>query len=185
MCSSAHCLAAVAAHQRDRAYKRLRQAVIPLNAVANFLKAECVQAAVIGGGMPASSQARRKPLHFLPVVASAVTVGVTWQLVLHSNIGIFTYWLKLIGVSDPNLLNNTVTAIYAVVFVDIWKTLITVLLLSINNCWNDLLWPMIVASKSSMRTLSNGLAIFIGNRTDNYCSAFTDATVSMMPLLIL
>ena len=64
-------------------------------------------------------------------------------------------------------------------------TMITVLLLSINNCWNDLLWPMIVASKSSMRTLSNGLAIFIGNRTDNYSSAFTAATVSMIPMLIL
>lgn len=67
----------------------------------------------------------------------------------------------------------------------ITPTMITVLLLSINNCWNDLLWPMIVASKSSMRTLSNGLAIFIGNRTDNYSSAFTAATVSMIPMLIL
>ena len=67
----------------------------------------------------------------------------------------------------------------------ITPTMITVLLLSINNCWNDLLWPMIVASKSSMRTLSNGLAIFIGNRTDNYSSACTAATVSMIPMLIL
>ena len=67
----------------------------------------------------------------------------------------------------------------------ITPTMITVLLLSINNCWNDLLWPMIVASKSNMRTLSNGLAIFIGNRTDNYSSAFTAATVSMIPMLIL
>ena len=64
-------------------------------------------------------------------------------------------------------------------------TMITVTLLSINNCWNDLLWPMIVASKSNMRTLSNGLAIFIGNRTDNYSLAFTAATVSMLPMLIL
>ena len=64
-------------------------------------------------------------------------------------------------------------------------TMITVTLLSINNCWNDLLWPMIVASKSTMRTLSNGLAIFIGNRTDNYSLAFTAATVSMLPMLIL
>ena len=29
-----------------------------------------------------------RSIYFLPVVASAVTVGVTWQLVLHSNIGI-------------------------------------------------------------------------------------------------
>lgn len=61
-------------------------------------------------------------IYFLPVVASAVTVGVTWQLVLHSNVGIFTYWLKLLGVADANLLNNTTTAIYVVVFVAIWKT---------------------------------------------------------------
>lgn len=64
-------------------------------------------------------------------------------------------------------------------------TMITVLLLSINNCWNDLLWPMIVASKSSMRTLSNGLAIFIGDRTDDYANAFTAAAVSMIPMLVL
>ena len=64
-------------------------------------------------------------------------------------------------------------------------TMITVTLLSINNCWNDLLWPMIIASKSNMRTLSNGLAIFIGNRTDNYSLAFTAATVSMLPMLVL
>ena len=63
-----------------------------------------------------------RSIYFLPVVASAVTVGVTWQLVLHSNIGIFTYWLKLLGCADANLLNNTGTAIYVVVFVAIWKT---------------------------------------------------------------
>ena len=64
-------------------------------------------------------------------------------------------------------------------------TMITILLLSINNCWNDLLWPMIVASKSNMRTLSNGLAIFIGDRTDDYANAFTAAAVSMLPMLVL
>lgn len=63
-----------------------------------------------------------RSIYFLPVVASAVTVGVTWQLVLHSNIGIFTYWLKWLGFTDVNLLNNTNTAIYVVVFVAIWKT---------------------------------------------------------------
>ena len=63
-----------------------------------------------------------RSIYFLPVVASAVTVGVAWQLVLHSNIGIFTYWLKLLGMKDANLLNNTSTALYVVVFVAIWKT---------------------------------------------------------------
>ena len=64
-------------------------------------------------------------------------------------------------------------------------TMITVLLLSINNCWNDLLWPLIAANATKMRTLSNGLAMFIGNRTDDYSLAFTAATVSMVPMLIL
>ena len=63
-----------------------------------------------------------RSIYFLPVVASAVPVGVTWQLVMHSNIGIFTYWLKQLGVTDPNWLNNTGTALYVVVFVAIWKT---------------------------------------------------------------
>ena len=63
-----------------------------------------------------------RSIYFLPVVTSAVTVGVTWQLVLHSNIGIFTYWLKLLGFGDVNLLNNTATALYVVVFIAIWKT---------------------------------------------------------------
>lgn len=63
-----------------------------------------------------------RSIYFLPVVTSAVTVGVTFQLVMHSNIGIFTYWLKLLGIPDANLLNNTSTAIYVVIFVAIWKT---------------------------------------------------------------
>lgn len=63
-----------------------------------------------------------RSIYFLPVVASAVTVGVTWQLVLHSNIGIFTYWIKQMGFTDANLLNNPATALYVVVFVAIWKT---------------------------------------------------------------
>ncbi len=64
-------------------------------------------------------------------------------------------------------------------------TLITVVLLSVNNCWNDLLWPLIVASSTKMRTLSNGLAMFIGNRTSEYSLAFTAAAVSMLPMLVL
>lgn len=61
-------------------------------------------------------------IYFLPVVCSAVVVGVTWQLVLHSNIGIFTYWLKCLGFTNVNLLNDPGSALYVVVFVAIWKT---------------------------------------------------------------
>jgi multiple sugar transport system permease protein len=63
--------------------------------------------------------------------------------------------------------------------------MVTVLLLSINNCWNDLLWPMVVANTSNMRTLSNGLAMFIGSKTAEYGAAFFCASISMLPMLIL
>lgn len=64
-------------------------------------------------------------------------------------------------------------------------TCITIFVLSINNCWNDLLWPMIVASSSRMRTLANGLAMFIGTHTTEYGPAFLCAAFSLVPMLLL
>lgn len=64
-------------------------------------------------------------------------------------------------------------------------TIITTVLLSVNGCWNDLLWPLIVASKSEMRTLSNGIAVFIGEHTNDYASAFVCSLISMLPMLVL
>lgn len=64
-------------------------------------------------------------------------------------------------------------------------TCITIFVLSINNCWNDLLWPMIVASSSRMRTLANGLAMFIGTHTTEYGPAFLCAAFSLLPMLLL
>ena len=44
--------------------------------------------------------------------------------------------------------------------------------ISLTSKVHDLLWPMIVANASRMRTLTNGLAVFIGDCTDNYSEAF-------------
>ena len=92
-----------------------------------------------------------RSIYFLPVVASAVTVGVTWQLVLHSNIGIFTYWLKLLGMKDANLLNNTSTALYVVVFVAIWKTfgISAIILVSAIQNISDSLFEAAASRKDS------------------------------------
>lgn len=40
-------------------------------------------------------------------------------------------------------------------------TVVTVIVLGINGAWNDLMWPLIVTSNTSMRTLTNGLAMFV------------------------
>lgn len=62
---------------------------------------------------------------------------------------------------------------------------ITLIILSINGLWNDLLWPMIVTSKTQMRTLANGLALFIGQNTIEYGAAFAGALISLLPMFIL
>ncbi len=63
--------------------------------------------------------------------------------------------------------------------------LVTMIILSINGNWNDLLWPLIMTSSSKMRTLANGLAMFVGARTIEYGAAFAGAFISLIPMLIL
>lgn len=62
---------------------------------------------------------------------------------------------------------------------------ITLIILSVNGSWNDLLWPMIVASSTNMRTLANGLALFIGQNTIEYGAAFAGALISLVPMFLL
>ena len=62
---------------------------------------------------------------------------------------------------------------------------ITLVILSINGSWNDLLWPMIVTSRTEMRTIANGLALFIGQNTLEYGAAFAGALISLLPMFIL
>ena len=62
---------------------------------------------------------------------------------------------------------------------------ICLVILSINGSWNDLLWPMLVASKTNMRTLANGLALFVGEYTVQYGAAFAGTMISLLPMLLL
>jgi multiple sugar transport system permease protein len=65
------------------------------------------------------------------------------------------------------------------------SAIVTLVILSINGSWNDLLWPMIVTSNTKMRTLANGLALFIGQNTIEYGAAFAGALISLLPMLVL
>ena len=58
---------------------------------------------------------------------------------------------------------------------------ITLVILSVNGSWNDLLWPMIVTSSTEMRTLANGLALFIGQNTIEYAKGIVMKTMSDGP----
>lgn len=76
--------------------------------------------------------------------------------------------------------------IYARIMMPLIKpALVTLIILSVNGNWNDLLWPLIITSNSKMRTLSNGLALFVGARTIEYDAAFAGAAISLVPMLVL
>ena len=76
--------------------------------------------------------------------------------------------------------------IYARIMMPLIKpALVTLIILSLNGNWNDLLWPLIITSNSKMRTLSNGLALFVGARTIEYGAAFAGAAISLVPMLVL
>jgi len=63
--------------------------------------------------------------------------------------------------------------------------LVTMVILRVNESWNDLLWPLIITSNTKMRTLANGLALFVGARTIEYGAAFAGAAISLIPMLLL
>ena len=64
-------------------------------------------------------------------------------------------------------------------------SIITMLILGINAAWNDLMWPLLVTGDTKMRTLANGLALFIGSDTTEYGPAFAGAMLSILPMLLL
>lgn len=64
-------------------------------------------------------------------------------------------------------------------------TVITMLILGVNGAWNDLMWPLLVTGDTRMRTLANGLALFIGSDTAEYGPAFAGAMISILPMLVL
>jgi multiple sugar transport system permease protein len=53
------------------------------------------------------------------------------------------------------------------------------------NNWNDLLYPLMLTSSSSKRTLSAGLAVLVGNKVIKYGPTLAATMISLTPLLIL
>lgn len=62
---------------------------------------------------------------------------------------------------------------------------ITYFIFNITGCWNDLLYPLMMTSTTKMRTLSAGLALFVGEGVRETGPAFAAALLSMLPLLIV
>ncbi|NMA66862.1 MAG: carbohydrate ABC transporter permease [Clostridiaceae bacterium] len=53
-----------------------------------------------------------------------------------------------------------------------------------NGNWNDLLYPMLMTSKDSMRTLQAGIALLMGRNVVEYSLTMAGAFLSVLPIII-
>ena len=61
---------------------------------------------------------------------------------------------------------------------------ITVGIMTFMNNWNDLIYPLLLTNSVEMRTLSAGLAMFVGQRIIEYGATLSAAMISLLPLLV-
>ncbi|MEZ0119304.1 UNVERIFIED_ORG: multiple sugar transport system permease protein [Heyndrickxia coagulans] len=63
--------------------------------------------------------------------------------------------------------------------------MLTLGIFTLMNNWNDLLYPLLLTSKTEMRTLPAGLALFTGQHISFYGPVMAGTVISMLPLLII
>jgi multiple sugar transport system permease protein len=61
---------------------------------------------------------------------------------------------------------------------------ITLGVINLMGNWNDLLYPLMLTSSTKMRTISAGLAMFVGQRTIEYGPTLAAAAISLLPLIV-
>lgn len=71
-------------------------------------------------------------VYFLPVICSATAVAIMWRMILHSNVGLITYILRVLGFGKINFMNTPGLTFYVIVFMAVWKSfgISTIILLS-------------------------------------------------------
>jgi multiple sugar transport system permease protein len=62
--------------------------------------------------------------------------------------------------------------------------LLTLGLFHFMDNWNDLLWPLIVSTNSSMYTLSSGLALFLGQHVIEYGLITAGSVLAIVPMVV-
>ena len=79
---------------------------------------------------------RFKSIYYLillaPLMINPVVVGLVWRMILHTELGIMNYLLKLLSINRVNWLGDSDIAFWTIVFVDIWHqvSFMTILLLA-------------------------------------------------------
>ncbi len=62
-----------------------------------------------------------RAIYFVPVVTSLVAVAIIWQWLYHSEVGLFNYFLRAVGITGIEWLNSTEWAMPAVIIMSVWK----------------------------------------------------------------
>lgn len=62
---------------------------------------------------------------------------------------------------------------------------LTIGIMTLVNNWNELAYPLILTNTAEMRTLSVGLAMFVGQRVIEYGATLAAASISLLPLLVI
>ena len=79
---------------------------------------------------------RFKSVYYLillaPLMINPVVVGLVWRMILHTELGLMNYLLKLMSINRVNWLGDSDIAFWTIVFVDIWHqvSFMTILLLA-------------------------------------------------------
>lgn len=78
-----------------------------------------------------------------------------------------------------------VRTFFSVVLPQLVPVLVTVDLFSFLGSWNDLLWPLIVMTDTSKRTLTAGLSVLQGQYDRRYASLMAATLVSAIPVMVI
>ena len=72
-----------------------------------------------------NAEVRGKNIFFsiiiIPMMITPIAVGLTWRLLLHSDLGIVNYLLTFLGISEKAWLADPSLALKTVMFIDIWQ----------------------------------------------------------------
>ena len=61
--------------------------------------------------------------------------------------------------------------------------LATLAIIAFMSRWNDLLWPLVIINSAEKRTLTVGLAAFVGEYSTNWPALMAGTTLSILPIL--
>jgi len=124
-------------------------------------------------------------LNILNTYLGLILPRLTWPFAI--------YLMRSFFVSIPKNLEEAARIDGASEYKIFWKIMLplckpaflTVGIMTFTNNWNDLAYPLLLTNSAEMRTLSAGLAMFVGQRVIEYGATLSAAMISLLPLLVL